>query len=397
MTDDKPTVLIAGAGLGGLTAAIACAKYGCRVHVFEQAPALGEVGAGVRIGPNAIHVLAALGLEDRLRQEWFVPRCREVRVWDTGYCAKVPFSIDSVIEKYGYPHVALHRADFHAVLVDALKSLQPDSIHVNAKVVSFEQDGESVTLSLEDGLTFSGDVLIGADGLHSVVKRQLFGESKPKFTGSVAWRGTIPVEQLPPEVRTECGQGWMGIDGHFVVYRMRRGELINIVGHIERDDWQVESWTELGTTEEMLSDFKGWHPHIQSLIKNIAKPYKWALFLHPTMEKWSVGRVTLLGDACHPTLPYLGAGANMAIEDGMVLARCLDHFGDINAAFKRYEELRIKRTTDIVNASASNRTAYHNEELGRKESAEKHIDTIAARLRASDEWIYGYNAATVEL
>lgn len=387
-------ILIAGAGLGGLTAAIALAKSGFKVQVFEQAQALGEIGAGVRISPNGFRALAALGLQEQVFRDGYVPKCREMRVWDTGHCATVPFSVDNLISKYGLPGVAMHRADLHAILVDGLEKLQPGAVQVNARVARFEQTTDAVELHLADGRRFKGDVLVGADGLHSVVRRQLFGASRPEFTGAISWRGIIPVESLPEEVRTYCGQSWMGLNGHWVVYRIRRGELINIVGHIDRDDWQVESWTELGTTEEMLGDFKGWHPHIQTLIKSIDKPYKWALFLHPTMKRWSEGRVTLLGDACHPTLPYLGAGANMAIEDGLILARCLERY-DIGAALKRYEELRIPRTTEIVNKSSANRSSYHHPDLGHPDTARVHIDRVAANLRDSDEWVYGYDAASV--
>ncbi|WP_129782458.1 FAD-dependent monooxygenase [Peristeroidobacter soli] len=392
----KPTILIAGAGLGGLTAAIALAQSGFKVQVFEQAQQLGEIGAGVRIHPNGFRALAGLGLKEAILKDCYTPKCREIRVWNTGYCASAPFSVDAVVSRYGYPGIAMHRADLHAVLVNALEALQPGAVQVSSKVAGFEQTNDGVQLSLADGRRYKADVLVGADGLHSVIRKQLFGASKAEFTGTISWRGIIPVDSLPEGARTFCGQGWMGLNGHWVVYRIRRGELINIVGHIDRDDWQVESWTELGTTEEMQADFKGWHPHIQALIRNIDKPYKWALFLHPTMPQWTEGRVTLLGDACHPTLPYLGAGANMAIEDGVILARCLDRYDPITA-LKRYEELRIPRTTQIVNASAANRSRYHHPDLGDPDKARIHIDRIASNLNDSDAWVYGYDAATVPI
>jgi len=255
-----------------------------------------------------------------------------------------------------------------------------------------------VTVKLADDRTFTGDVLVGADGLHSMIRRQLIGPSKPKFPGGVAWRGIIPIDTLPPDVRTAYAQNWIGPTGHFVVYPIRRGELVNVVAHVDRDDWQVESWTELGTKEEMASDFPGWHSNIQTLINSIEKPYKWELFLHPTLPSWSTGRVTLLGDACHPTLPYLASGANMAIEDGYVLARCLRHSAPrYEAALKRYDELRIPRTTDIVNASADNLPRYRHPDLAHPDTAKAYVDRESLDQKNSKEWLFTYDATTVAI
>ncbi len=180
------------------------------------------------------------------------------------------------------------------------------------------------------------------------------------------------------------------------MYPIRRGELINIVGHIERDDWQVESWTQVGTHAEIAADFAGWHDHVQTLIRNIEIPYKWAIFLHPTMDHWSIGRATLLGDACHPTLPYLASGANMAIEDGYVLARCIEQYAnDIPQALKRYETMRIPRTTDIVNASAANLHRFHHPDLADPETAKIYIDREAKQQRDTRQWLYSYDPTAI--
>jgi salicylate hydroxylase len=392
----KPKVLIAGAGLGGLTAALACLQHDFDVEVLEQAPTLGEVGAGVQISPSGFRVLEALGLKQQVLDTCFNPIGREMLVWNTGYRTSSPVRSDEVIARYGHPHVTMHRADLHSILADALKARAPDAIHVNSRAAAFEQDETGVTVQTADGRTYSGDVLVGADGLHSAIRRQSIGPSKPQFTGGVAWRGIIPIDQLPSDARTLYGQNWMSPNGHFVVYPIRRGELVNVVAHVDRDDWQVESWTEVGTREEMAADFPGWHDHIQMLIDNIATPYKWALFLHPTLPAWSVGRVTLLGDACHATLPYLASGANMAIEDGYVLARCLGNAAaDIPAALKRYEELRIPRTTDIVNASAANLARYRHPDLGQPDTARTYVDRESVAQRNTYDWLFTYDATTV--
>jgi len=394
----KPKVLIAGAGLGGLTAALASLKHGFDVELFEQAPVLGEVGAGVQISPSGFRVMDALGLKAKILEACFNPVGRETVVWNTGYRTSSPIRSSEVIARYGHPHVTMHRADLHAILVEAVNARSPGAIHVDARTCGFEQTANGVTVRLADGRAVAGDVLVGADGLHSAVRRQLIGPSKPQFTGGVAWRGIIPMERLPADVRSTYGQNWMGPNGHIVVYPIRRGELINVVAHVNRDDWQIESWTELGTRQEMAADFPGWHPTIHTLIDNIDKPYKWALFLHPTLTSWSEGRVTLLGDACHPTLPYMASGANMAIEDGYVLARCLGHSApDFAAALKRYEALRIPRTTDIVNASAANLPRYRHPDLAHPESAKKYVDSESIDQKSSREWLFTYDATTVAI
>lgn len=392
---DRKHILIAGAGLGGLTAALALLQHGFDVDVFEQAPDLGEVGAGVQIGPSGLRVLFALGLKEEIEAIWFLPVGRQMRVWNTGYTGTSSGNTAYFIERFGFANVAMHRADLHDILVRAVRARKADAIHVNSRLERFEEKDGGVTITLQDGRTYGGDILVGADGLHSKVRRQLFGESKAHFTGCIAWRGVIPADKLPEAAQMTHNQNWMGVNGHFVCYPIRRGEFVNIVGHIERDDWQVESWTEKGTYEEFANDFAGWHEHIQTLIRNVDVPYKWAMFLHHPLTKWSVGNVTLLGDACHSTLPYLASGANMAIEDGLVLARCLEKYADIPEALRKYEEARIPRTTRIVEASAANQHSFHHPDLAEPESAQAYIERESAKQLNIRDWLFGYDATTV--
>lgn len=393
---DKSNILIAGAGLGGLTAAIALAKRGFKVRVFEQAPKLGEIGAGVQISPSGFRVLDHLGLKQEILSACYVPTGRQMLVWNTGYATK-PFLSGDVAAKYGLPVIHIHRADLHAILVNALQTLQPDAIQLDSRVTGFEQDGDAVDLKLANGQRHSGGALIAADGIHSAIRHQMFGASKARFTGGISWRGMMRYDDLPEAVRPPYMQVWLGLKGHVVVYRVRRGELVNVVAHMERSDWQVESWTELGTPEEFLADFAGWHPNIQTLIKTIDKPYKWGLFLHPTQTKWAAGRVTLMGDACHPTLPYLGYGANMAFEDALVLARCLAEFGEVEEALEHYEQARIPRTTKIVNASAANGDRYHAPDLAQPETAKAYLDRESLEPDVLRDWLLGYDAATTPI
>ncbi len=398
MSESLP-ILIAGGGIGGLTAALALARRGIPVRVFEQAPALGEVGAGVQISSNGNRVLFDLGLEDALTDVAWVPPGKEVRLWNTGESWPLhDVGLESVA-RYGAPFFMYHRADLHTALVAALRAVAPDAVTLNATASGFDQDGDGVTLKLADGDTITGRALVGADGVHSAVRRTLFGPDDPQFTGIMVWRGLIPADRLPPDRIRQLGTNWMGPGAHVVHYFLRRGEMLNFVGAKERDDWQVESWSTRGTHEECLADFAGWHDDILTMIKLIDVPYKWALMMRPAMAAWSAGRVTLLGDACHPTLPFMAQGACMAIEDGLVLARCVEAFDDIENAFQHYEAARLDRTSRIVEGANDNAKRFHNPALATRDGAIDYLSTQFDPSRISDryDWVFEYDAAAVEI
>lgn len=369
--------IIVGAGIGGLTAALACLHRGIDVEVFEQAPAFAEVGAGVQISANGSKVLLALGLESALRSVWVEPVGKEIRLWNTGETWKL-FDLGVVSrERYGAPYFMIHRADLHRALANAVAALKADAVRLNSRYLAFEQDETGVQITLQDGARSRGDVLIGADGVHSQVRSQLTGADRPHFTGCVAWRGLIQSSLLPSRFSRPVGTNWVGSGGHVVTYPVRGLESFNFVGIVERDDWQVESWTERGTHDECAADFDGWHPDIHEIIRNIDVPYKWALLGRQPLTRWSFGRTTLLGDAAHPTLPMLAQGANMAIEDGAVLAQCLSGNDDAEQALSRYESLRIGRATKLVNGALDNAKRFHNPALA---------DAVGAKLYVENEW-----------
>lgn len=391
-------IAICGAGIGGLTAALALDARGFKVSVYEQADKLGEVGAGLQLAANSVRILFDLGLEESLMSLASVPEGKRVRLWNSGNVWKLfDLGVESV-ERYGVPYLTMHRADLHAVMVDALLARQPGSIHLNKKLESFDEGKESVTLQFGDGTSASADVLVGADGVHSVVRNQTFGATVPEFSGCVAWRGVIPAEKLKDELRLPLGTNWIGPSGHIVQYPLRGGELMNFVGIIERDDWQVESWNSVGSHDECHRDFAGWHEDVHALIGEIGTPMKWALMLRPTIPTWSTERVTLLGDAAHPTLPFLAQGAGMAIEDGMVLARCLAAYpGDPRKAFESYETLRVERTSKIVRGSADNARRFHNPKLADPVEAEKYVNVEweEKKIKQRYDWLFEYDALTV--
>ena len=393
-------VLIAGGGIGGLSAALALIQKGCEVEVYEQASELKEVGAGLQLSPNGSHVLYALGVGEELRALSCETEGKEIRVWNTGECWKL-FDLGAVaIERYGYPYLTVYRPDVLSVLERAVRRERPDAIRLNAKAVGFSQHEGQVTLELEGGATARGDVLIGADGVHSRVRQALFEADRPKFTGIIAWRGVIPMERLPRHMVRMVGTNWVGPGGHVVHYPLRAGAVMNFVYALERSDWQIESWSARGTQEELANDVVGWHEDVQTLVRNIPAPFKWALMVRPPMERWSVGRVTLLGDACHSMLPFLGQGANSAIEDGLILARALTELeGDIASRLLRYENARRDRTRRAVEGSADNIHRFHNKVLADPVKAREHVSREWAGQPIADryEWIFRYDATTVEI
>jgi salicylate hydroxylase len=389
----KPRILIAGAGIGGIVAALALLTRGFIVELYEQAADLREIGAGVQISPNGSRVLCALGLRSAMEAIASIPKAKDMRLFNTGQAWRVQDLGATAEQRFGSPYWLLHRGDFHQVLVQALTERAPDALHVGARVVDFQQGEDGVTLLLDGGEQVLGDVLIGADGVHSRVRHALFGTGRATFTGFMAWRGVVPMHRLPPALRQEYGNTWIGPHGHVVTYPLRRGELLNFVTAIERDDWLIESWSEAGTVEECRRDFAPWHQDVLTIIDAIDVPYKWAMLGREPLEHWSVGCVTLLGDACHPTLPFLAQGANMAIEDAMVLARCLDCF-DVPEALRRYEAARLDRTSRIVRGSLENVSRYHNPQLADPATAQDFmVREFAPRaVGARYDWLYEYDA-----
>ena len=392
-------VIIVGAGIGGLTAALALLRRGIDVAVYEQAPELGETGAGVQISANGTRVLHALGLEAALRACAVEAQSKVVRHWKTGRAWKL-FDLGAVsAARYGAPYYFIHRGDLHRVLADAVRREKANAIHLGAPCVGVEQCASEVTLRLAEGRTTLGRLLVGADGMHSAVRAAVFGAGRPTFTGCMAWRGVIAAERLPKGVPL-AGTNWLGAGRHIIHYPLRSGEVLNFVGLVDRDDWQIESWTAQGTPEECRADFAGWHEDARAIVEAVDIPYKWALMMREPMLRWSQRRVTLLGDACHPTLPDLAQGACMAIEDGFVLARCLAASGtDHSAAFARYEAARIPRTTRIVAGSAAAKNRFHDSRLADDAAAESYIaeEWSEARIEERYDWLFTYDATTVEI
>lgn len=387
--------MIAGAGLGGLAAAACLLKRGFRVRVFEQAAQLGEIGAGVQQSANSAKVLYHLGLRDALEAVAVKPQTYEFRRFDTGELMHaIPFA-GKHLEEHGAPYYHLHRADLHKILVDCVLAQDPHCITLNARVAGFAEDASGVTLKLADGTTARGDALIGADGIKSAIRAQIVGEVPATYTGYVAWRLTVPRERLPADLMDIVGQVWCGPKNHCVIYWLRSGEILNWVGCPERDAWEDESFTQRRPWEELKADYAGWHPKIQAILDATDRNecYRWALNNRKPIRHWSTARTTLLGDAAHPTLPFMAQGACMAIEDGAVLARALEGAGNVTEALSLYERNRVERTARVVEESTEHGGLYHmtDAQQMREAFAKRNI----ARERAT--WLFNYDPLTVAL
>ena len=336
---------IVGAGLGGLVAAIAARRAGMEATIYEQAPAFGGVGAGIQVGPNAVKVLRALGLESGLQAFGAMPEHHVGRNWKSGRILFKSATRVACLERFGAPYYQVQRSDLHAHLKAALP---PEAIRPGLRCVGVESTPAAARLRFADGSEIESDVVVGADGIHSTVRDCLLGPRKPRFTGVICWRGQVEADRLPAGLIPPDSLNWMGPGGCIVHYYVRPGRLINWIAHRTTDIWAEESWSVEGDKREMLAAFEGWHESLRILLGATERIYKWAILDREPLPGWSKGRITLLGDAAHPMLPFLAQGGAMAMEDGYVLAQALrSGAADVPAALLRYEGLRKDRTTRV--------------------------------------------------
>ena len=382
-------VLVVGAGIGGLTAARALRESGFDVHVYEQARLLREVGAGLALGPNAVRVLHRLGLAQALRVVGVRSESWDFRDWQSGtLLGRVPLA-DAAEHRWGAPFYNVHRADLH----DALRTAVGDQhITLGACCVSVEEHGSEVAISFADGRRAIGDLLIGADGVHSVVRDSVAGPDQPTWWPQIAWRGLVPAA-IAREVGLELRQHvFAGPQVLFVTYYVSAGRLVNWIGCTPSDGWREESWSARGDRDEALARFHGWHPQVRALIAGTEQVFKWALFDRPPLESWTRGRVALLGDAAHPMLPFMGQGAAQSIEDGLALARCLA--ADRDDPQRALGTYAVHRRERVAAMQAASRQQGRDLQL----SDEAAVAARNAQMRASPEaplarydWAWGYD------
>lgn len=369
------SVAIIGAGMGGLATAAALRRVGIDVTVYEQATQFARIGAGIQIGCNAMQVLRGLGLEQRLRSQSFYPRSRNNRDWRSGDIKFDMIFGESAEQKFGAPYLLAHRGDLHAALASAVPE---EHVRLNHKLVGLEDAAESMQLTFANGAKATADAVIGADGIHSLVRDILFGASPASFTGRIAYRTTYPAALLGGKKIDDCTK-WWGEDRHIVIYYVKpdRSEIYLVTSQPE-PDFRIESWSAKGNVQELRKAFAGFHRQVEQVLAACPDVHKWAIVDRNSLTRWTDRNVTLLGDACHPMTPYMAQGAAMAIEDAAVLSRCLQGVEreGVADAFRRFEATRKPRTTRIQDTSRANTWLSG---------------------KTDTDWVYGYDAWTTPL
>ena len=378
MAKNKGSIAIVGAGIGGLCAGVLLSRLGFEVTIYDQASRFARVGAGIQQTPNAMKVHRKLGTEARLRQVAFNSPSGISREWDTGNITNELTLGDEVERRYGAPYLLMHRAELHA----ALESVLPAGmVQFNRKLVGLDQDGQGVTLAFADGSRVLADAVIGADGVHSVVREWMLGPEKPRFSGRVAYRTTFPARLLGAAQITPLRTKWWGPDRHMVVYYVTssRDELYFVTSQPEDAQWMTrESWSQKGDLEVLREAYVGFHPEVRAIVEACPEVHKWALMERDPLPRWCEGRVTLLGDACHPMTPYMAQGAASALEDAAMLSRCLEGVSvdGVVQALRCYEANRLPRTAEIQQTSSKN---------------------TWMRSATDPTWVYGYDVWTAPL
>lgn len=388
----KPRIAVLGGGIGGLAAAAFLRREGFGVTVYEQASQLSEVGAGLVVAPNAARQLRRLGVLEVFRKRAVVLETGwEFRRWEDGTVLSAEDLASSCERLYGEQTYTAHRAD----LLAAIQSQVPaQSVELGHKCVELTRIGGAFRLRFADGRSAEADVVIGADGVHSIVRNTLFGVSPATYSGICAFRALVPAARAPEFARRPAQTLWIGPEHHLVHYPVSGGEYINLVAFAPAGDYTVESWTATATVEEFLAEFEGWDPRLTDLIRAGGTPGRWALLDRAPLTRWSEGGATLLGDAAHPMFPFFAQGSAQAIEDAAVLARCLaDGADDPAAALRRYEEIRIPRTTRLQ--TVSHGRAHLNHLPDGPEQRTRDAQFAQGDPLVANGWIYEYDPDAV--
>ncbi len=352
-------ISIVGAGIGGMVAALALKKRGHKPIIYEKTKSLSELGAGIQLSPNANKVLKHLGVMEELQADLYEPEAFQFVHYRTGKVLAEQSLKNSSVKIYGSQNYDVHRADLQKAL---LKIINKEEIKIekSSEILDLYEEVNSAFIKTNQRVIGS-DAVIGADGIHSVVRKKLWGEDQARYTGNVAWRMLVPIEEISSKFLQQNTKVWLGPKKHFVQYLVKGGKFLNCVCLVEQNDWTNEDWSEKGDISELKRIFSDWHPEIQNILES-TKPgslYKWGLHDRAPMSKWSKGRFSLLGDAAHPMLPFVAQGAAMAIEDGIVLASSLSSFDNVELGLNDYENKRKYRTAKAQKTATRNATIFH--------------------------------------
>ena len=349
--DRKTRIAVVGAGLGGMTLAGFLQRAGFAVTVYEQAPAFSRIGAGIILSANVIKVLRRLGLEQLTIDYGIKARSYVSRAWDTGATMYL-IEFDAASEvRFGGPYLNIHRGDLHAVLE---KGLAPGSIAFNHRLLALEEMRDAMRLIFENGVKVDADIVVGADGVNSKVREFLLGPEPPRFIGAAAHRAIFPTTALRGFEIPDCTK-WWGRDRHILVYYMTsKRDEIYVIGVAPRKRWDSDAASLPSSRAELIADFADFHPDLHRVMEVTTDVSIWPIFDRERCDRWSGGRIVLLGDACHPVRPYMAAGGAMAMEDAVILSRCLAQFDEPAEAYRWYEATRVDRVGDVQRISIEN-------------------------------------------
>lgn len=391
-------IAIVGGGIGGLTAALALSQSSHEITVFERSAGIREIGAGVQISPNASRLLHSLGLGQAYSEIAVYPQRVVFRRWEDDSVLRATELDESFVSQHQVPLANVARNELVEILGDAVAQTKNVTMKFSSHVVGVEPGDATSIVRFSDGTAQSFDIVVGADGIHSVVRPCVGGRDKPRFSGSAAYRALVPrsaVEDVPIDVTNRLGP-----DRHVVSYFIGRNRShLNLVCISPEDSWESESWTEQGTVDDLYVRFEGWSPQLLSLLSRVEEPvFRWALYDREPLEQWGLGTTTLLGDACHPMLPFMAQGSCQAIEDAVVLARCLSDVGTsgVSDALRRYENVRQGRTAQVQTSSVLNRDLFHMVD-GQEQRDRDMIFSISPPGMSILDWVYEYDALTVAL
>jgi 2-polyprenyl-6-methoxyphenol hydroxylase-like FAD-dependent oxidoreductase len=387
-------VLVVGGGIGGITCMLALRQRGIDAELFEQAPAFGQVGAGIQVSTNATRILLKLGLGVALKKVATYPEGRDYRGWDTGERLYYTPLGQKAEAHFGSPYYAAHRADLLGVL---LSGLEEGQVRLGSRVERIDQNGKTVTLTLADGTSAQGDIIVGADGIHSTVRSQLFGKELPRYTGNVAWRGLVPAERIAHLDLGRVVGVWMGPNRSIVQYYVSAGRTFNWIGISRSLEPARESWLAEGKVEDALGEYDGWNSTIRTIIAATPKVLRQALYDREPLPDWQVGRIVLIGDAAHPMMPFYAQGGAQSIEDAYVLAGCIAEGQDKPVeALARFVKMRLSRTAWMQGLARREEERYQTNDAAtikaRNETMRANRTPETAVFPPEQQRLYGYNA-----